>query len=279
MRIDPKWDFEPELVIDKRIDTSESESMRDRWEFGMVMLTHEVPKGDSKQLKYRYLNALSKATGKSRSELQQRAAFARAYPTEEKMHSALCIFPSWLAWTKRGQSKPDKPQDRSSSAPKQHDRHDEVVELHGQGLSQRQIAEKTGIGARSVRAILEREQVEQNAKNAATLIDWASMPGTIQEKLGAIRRQVIKEVEAEIEPRVQARVEAQLELARNSMRVMQEKAAKVLKGNRGIFTPSEWKEILFVAHPDTGKSVSDEQRANVFRLLREADILLIKEST
>lgn len=94
--------------------------------------------------------------------------------------------------------------------------------------------------------------------------------------LKALSKDLRRQVESEIKERVRAEVEAQVALARNSMRVMQEQARRILDGRKGIFTPAEWSDILFVCHPDQGKNVSDEQRANVFRLLKEADILLLK---
>jgi hypothetical protein len=115
----------------------------------------------------------------------------------------------------------------------------------------------------------------QESPDAA--INWDSLPGTAAKKLEVMRRQVRRELEAEFEDRVWADVNARVAGARNAMRVMQEQARKVLDSRKGIFTSSEWKQILFVAHPDTGKSVSDEHRANVFRLLNEADIVLLSE--
>ena len=76
------------IVIDKRISGAEDDaaertkdSLRDRWEFGKLMLT----KRKGKQLPNGLLDELATATGKSRSELQYRMRFAERYPTEDEV--------------------------------------------------------------------------------------------------------------------------------------------------------------------------------------------------
>lgn len=56
------WHFETLLILDKRIDSAEAESIRDRWEFGRVML---AARNGKKRLPNGYLAALVKRTGKS----------------------------------------------------------------------------------------------------------------------------------------------------------------------------------------------------------------------
>jgi hypothetical protein len=86
------WDFETLLTIDKRIDTREDENIRDRWEFGRVML---AARADKKRLPSGYLAALIERTGKSQSELSYRLRCAEVYPTEAELSNALELFPSW----------------------------------------------------------------------------------------------------------------------------------------------------------------------------------------
>ena len=91
IRPDP-WDFETLLIIDKRIDASEAESMHDRWEFGQSMLE---ARGGKKRLPNGYLAALVERTGKSQTELSNRLRFAEMYPTEAELSNALESFTSW----------------------------------------------------------------------------------------------------------------------------------------------------------------------------------------
>lgn len=102
-----EWDLEPELAIDKRIDAGEIETMRDRWEFGHVMLGR-IPEGGT-NLPDGYLDALVAATEKSRTELKYRAQFARENPTDADLANALAKYPSWFSWCNRGQADDDGP--------------------------------------------------------------------------------------------------------------------------------------------------------------------------
>ena len=86
------WDFETLLIIDKRIDTSEADSIRDRWEFGRLML---AARDGRKRLPNGYLAQLVQRTGKSRRELGYRVQFAETYPTEAELCNALHSLTSW----------------------------------------------------------------------------------------------------------------------------------------------------------------------------------------
>ena len=80
------WDFETLLCIDKRIDTCEAEGIRDRWEFGRLML---AARAGRKRLPNGYLAELVQRTGKSQSELSYRLRFAETFPTEAELSNAL----------------------------------------------------------------------------------------------------------------------------------------------------------------------------------------------
>jgi hypothetical protein len=312
-------DIETLVCIDKRIDAIEVEGLRERWEFGRIML---AARNGKKRLPNGYLAALVKATGKSRTELGYRIQFAEKYP---ELSNALDSFTSWFEVTQNLADDAAMAKARELDAKyvaslensdaalfrlveplrEMRDRlgwkvlgfssWDEY--FHSLGLTEEaaellRIAISEHDGPKpSKRHSAKREpqtppsptteaqQVRaENRNDAAALIDWASLPGTAQQKLETAKRQIRKELQAEFESRVRAQVDAQLESARNSMRVMQEEAYKILQGRRGVFTRSEWSQILFVVHPDTGKDVSDEKRANAFRLLNEADILLLNEA-
>jgi N6-adenosine-specific RNA methylase IME4 len=90
--------------IDQRIDAHEGEALRDRWEFGHLMLAARDGKS---RLPNRYLTALAERTGKSRAELKFRAQFATTYPTESELANALASYGSWFAAIQRGLAQPD----------------------------------------------------------------------------------------------------------------------------------------------------------------------------
>ena len=94
-----------ELILrDKRIDAAESEGMRERWEFGKILLRL---RGGKKRLPDGALVKLAAATGKSRRELKYRMQFAQEFPTEDELGNVLPSYPTWFAWCTRKQSDSD----------------------------------------------------------------------------------------------------------------------------------------------------------------------------
>jgi N6-adenosine-specific RNA methylase IME4 len=94
--------------IDQRIDGHEGDAIRDRWEFGRLMLAARDGAG---RLPNGYLTDLVERTGKSRSELKFRAAFAERFPTPQEMANALANCGSWFgivqSLAKRNTDDPD----------------------------------------------------------------------------------------------------------------------------------------------------------------------------
>jgi hypothetical protein len=84
-------DIETLVLIDKRIDESEADALRDRWEFGKLMLAERV----GKQLPKGMQAQLVQATGKSEREIRYRMQFAEKYPSEAEVGKALPTFESW----------------------------------------------------------------------------------------------------------------------------------------------------------------------------------------
>lgn len=80
------------LDLDRRIDALEGDALRDRWEFGRLMLAARDGAG---RLPNGYLSALVDKTGKSRSELKYRAIFASQCPTEAELVTAVTSYQSW----------------------------------------------------------------------------------------------------------------------------------------------------------------------------------------
>jgi len=90
------------VLIDKRIDAAETDGLRQRWEFGRLML---AARQGLKRLPNGFLAELVERTGKSQRELSYRAQFAERFPTEDQLRNALQSFDSWYALaTHLGQS-------------------------------------------------------------------------------------------------------------------------------------------------------------------------------
>jgi hypothetical protein len=88
-----EFDLGPGLRLEERIDTADGEGIEARWEFGRWMLSH-VPEG-GKKLPDGFLEQLSETTGKSRTELKYRRAFAERYPDRDSLANVLANRSSW----------------------------------------------------------------------------------------------------------------------------------------------------------------------------------------
>ena len=93
---------EIDRIIDEADDTAEAviaESLRQRWEFGRLLLAERVTKkGEpAKRLPNNRLQELVKATGKSETELVYRMKFAESYGDEDELLTAVRSFESWTA--------------------------------------------------------------------------------------------------------------------------------------------------------------------------------------
>ncbi len=84
--------IESYVAIDSRIDGSELEGIRARWDFGKLLLRER----EGKKLPKGRLAAISDATGKSRAEISNRMQFASLYPTKTSLSNALGNWSSWF---------------------------------------------------------------------------------------------------------------------------------------------------------------------------------------
>jgi hypothetical protein len=298
------------ITIDKRIDTAEEqvgdlmrESLRDRWEFGRLMLS----KRRGKKLPDRMLAGLAEVTGKSLSELGYRMRFAERYSTEGEFTNALVNFTSWRQIIKslpkpslQGNSK------REPAVPKRDPRQDHIAELSGQGLSRKEISEQTGVPERYVRHLDERDRIEQAAREDAATIAWDTIPGNQQVKLERAKVSIRKELEKEFRTRLlaeldQHRAKLDADFAAHKAAFAAHKAAydaqnarfKTLRDEerrryqegievqraKGLITPDDYNIIRSCLHPDSRASVTEGKLAAAFRLFNDSRIktLLVKE--
>jgi BMFP domain-containing protein YqiC len=286
------------ITIDKRIDAAEEqvgelqrESLRDRWEFGHLMLA----KRKGKQLPKGMLDKLVEETGKSKTELWFRAQFAERYPTEDEVLTAIRTFGSWTQIKKNlpkpPSDKPPAPPSEPPQRPKKHDRYDEVVALRDEGLTIREIHEKTGMG-RQVEHILNDEKIARASEAEARPIAWETIPGNQREKMekakAVIRKQLEKELHAQMlaaldqyKADYKAQFDAQREIL-NKMRDEERQRYQLgieAQRAKGLITLDDYNVIRSCLHPDSRVSVTDEKLAAAFRVFNDPRIkmLLVKE--
>jgi hypothetical protein len=123
-------------------------------------------------------------------------------------------------------------------------------------------------------------------------IDWASLPGTVAQKMEAARRRIRRELEAEKlaefdQYRAQcdanvAAYKAKLDAAAQRERAMRDDERRRYQERIEVYrliTPDEYNTIRSCLHPDSRASASDKKLATAFRLFNDSRIktLLVKE--
>jgi hypothetical protein len=272
--------IEEYVQIDKRVDAAEeqgfAESLRERWEFGKRMVAGRVGK------RYENLGELAEATGKSPRELGYRMQFAEQYPTEDDLRTAVRKFNSWIQ-VKKSLTDPGKRRGPGQLPEMTTYQRDEFLRLHeDEGIAWTK-AEAQVRGWETPRASLTTEAqqiragIHDTEDDDTPTIDWASLPGTAQQKLETMRRQVRKELELEFEPRVQAEVQNRVKFARKRIDQMELESRRVLDARKGILSRANYDLIRSSLHPDSRLSITDEKLAEAFRIFNEAEILFLNE--
>lgn len=97
--------------IEQRIQSTEGDGLRARWEFGRLVLEgrqgKKLPKGE--------LDAIVKATAISRLEVQRRLRFASRYESDEALCHAMTQWPTWFQMVRDGLTQKRKAKARQKS--------------------------------------------------------------------------------------------------------------------------------------------------------------------
>jgi hypothetical protein len=305
-------DLDELIIIDKRIDAAEDhaadslrESLRDRWEFGQLMLA----KRKGKQLPKGMLDAMAEAIGKSRSELKYRMQFAERYPTENELANAVGQFPSWKQVIRSLPKPPPEngsPSIKPTPAPKA-DRpevEEKINEFEDRGVrySAQDVVdalEDSDIGIHTVARKRRAVQAAREAAAEAAPVAWETIPGNQQVKLERAKRSMQRQLDKEYQARLLAELDqhrAKLDsdfAAHKAAYDAQNAAVKAMRDDerrrykegievyraKGLITPDEYNVIRSCLHPDSRASVTDEKLAAAFRLFNDSRIrtLLVKE--
>lgn len=168
---------------------------------------------------------------------------------------------------------------KGHNAPKRHYKEQDIVALADQGLSNAEIASKTGIGKRQVRHVVEREQIRREAK-AEPQVDRADLSLTAQQKFDAATNAYKRKLDGEYDRRVNEGINKRLdEMILPAWKKQLADARAIYHRRKGILkTKREYNLILGCLHPDSRLSVSDERLGEAFRLFNSLEKYLLDES-
>lgn len=294
-------DIEALKVIEKRIKERPIDDIRDRWECGKMLLTERVKTGKRGRpgLPKERMAEVSKELEVGTTELCNRMQAAEQHPTEsnfsswlEKLAAQIGRQPKWTQAV-ASLSKVGKRQRKSSqtkATPELEQEVTEAVEL-GKPVSRKRIAAKYGVGEKTVQSAHERAKGRQDAlENEATVINWASIPKTSQQKLEIARRQIRKQIERDFRTHLlaeldqhRAKLNADLTVHKAALDAEAKRLTEirnkdwehyraVIAAHKGAFTRAEYDLIRSCLHPDSRLSASEEKLAKAFRLFDDERI-------
>lgn len=158
--------------------------------------------------------------------------------------------------------------EKKSRAPKEHPSAATVINLHDKGLSDKAIAQQTGIPARQVRHSIEEEHIrrDERQKVPEILPDMLANLSDRKKVELAIKQQTEK-LEKEYRIKVDTELRRRLELKSEEWRKERAEHQRVMNARRGFMTRVMYKKILACLHPDW---VTDEkQKARYEEAFRE----------
>jgi hypothetical protein len=155
-------------------------------------------------------------------------------------------------------------------------RDSDIIGRWDRGEAVADIGAATGLGQRRVDRIIQDEKIRREGK-AEGALEEAPLSASAQAKLDAHKRKLEKEFDWVVRQKVIAEVDAAYEGMKKTWKDNLGKLETALNRRGKVFSKAEYSVLLQVAHPDTGAHVSDEKRAEAFRLLNERKVRLLDE--
>lgn len=138
---------------------------------------------------------------------------------------------------------------------KRHYKENSIIALADAGLTYAEIAIETGIGARQVRHVLERERTRRTTE---PVIDPATLSKTAQEKLNMAVRQHRRQLDLTFEQRVREEIHKRLDqIVLPEWKRQIAEAKQIYESRKGIMDKATFNRIRRGLHPDSRKSISD----------------------
>lgn len=150
-----------------------------------------------------------------------------------------------------------------------------ILALHDQGLTNPEIAKRTGRGVRYVRHLLERARIRRNAE---AQIDPGSLSLSAQQKLQLCLKQQLRKQEQEYHARIEAAVRRYLDIESERRQKEQNEAKRVMEARHGLMNRATYKKILVCLHPDWVTDAKQKSRyEEAFREFNKLEKLLLSE--
>jgi predicted ArsR family transcriptional regulator len=152
----------------------------------------------------------------------------------------------------------------------------QVIALADKGLSDKEIATETSIGARQIRHIIDGERKAR--EGAARAIDRSELSMTAQEKLDAVIKQYQRELNQKFETRVRDDCKRWLdEISLPHYLKQLEQLERRISNRQGIMNKVTFDAVRRCLHPDSRATVSEERLAEAFRLFNSLEKLVLNE--
>lgn len=186
------------------------------------------------------------------------------------------IKPAKTASNPKGAGRP-KGTKTEHRAPKRHYAEDKIIASADKGMTYAEIANSTGIGARQVRHVVEREQARREAVTDAP-VDVSSLSMTAQEKLDVATRQRQRQLDRQFEQRVLDEAKRRIdEIILPHWKEQIAQAQKLYNNRKALMDKATFNKIRRALHPDSRNSISDKMLAEAFDAFMALEKFLLNE--
>jgi hypothetical protein len=146
------------------------------------------------------------------------------------------------------------------------------------GQTHEQAARAAGLGSELSSRLAEAYERGRRDERADPIVDPSTLTRSAQEKLAAVIRQHIRQLDVQYEQRVQEGVRRFLETAtipdyKNNLFA----ARKVLEARKGIMSAVDYRLVVSCLHPDSRRSLSEAELAEAFDVIAKLRTVLVSE--
>lgn len=175
-------------------------------------------------------------------------------------------------------SKPPRPKGGRPKATKKHYKHTEIAAAMDSGLTQKQIAERTGMGKRAVRHVVENENAYR-AGQADPPVNVGDFSESMAKKYERACKQYERRKDLQFESRVLDEVRRRIDdMVLPHWKKLINQAKDLYKHRRGAMDKATFNKIRRALHPDSRDSISEKVLAEAFDTFMRLEKFLLNET-